>query len=411
MIVNDLPGSGNDMSVTLGYNPAGQIRQYGRDADAYAWTGSKPVSRDYAANGLNQYVGTSTGGEFAYDANGNLISTRNAPWSTDYVYDVENRLVSASGTHNAFLVYDPLGRLSWFSGPNTGMTQLLYDGDALVAEYDGAGTLTKRYVHGPGTDDPVAVYEGPALGLAARKYMLPDERGSIAALVNANGTPAAINSYDEYGIPGTNNQGRFQYTGQAWIAELGLYHYKARFYSPFLGRFLQTDPIGYQGGVNLYASVKNDPINLNDPTGNNPAAICLVPGPSTLCGALAAKTVEVIAVIGCALFCDNVIDSVANRHESNEDEDSDRSVEDKRRGSAPSDAPRGTRAIDSSGIDRQGVHDIKDGIGAGPKDYVGITPQGNIVTTDPKTGHAVDQGHISDHDVEIGRQTDKKRRE
>jgi RHS repeat-associated protein len=266
---NDLAGTAADMTVTLGYNPAGQIRQYDRDNNAYAWTGTKSVNRDYAANGQNQYT-TAGDATFAYDKNGNLISTRNAPWSTDYVYDVENRLVSASGTHSAFLVYDPLGRLAWFSGPSTGMTQFLYDGDDLVAEYNGAGTLTRRYVHGPDTDDPVAAYEGAALGTAGRRYMLPDERGSIAVLVDANGTPVSINSYDEYGIPGADNQGRFQYTGQAWIGELGLYYYKSRLYSPFLGRFLQVDTIGYDGGINLYAYVDNDPVNEEDPTGECP---------------------------------------------------------------------------------------------------------------------------------------------
>ncbi|HAS40555.1 MAG TPA: hypothetical protein DCS93_08750 [Microscillaceae bacterium] len=240
-----------------------------------------------------------------YDLNGNITAKQTASGLTNFAYESgSNRLAQASiegNTVNSFqynengsvtsttalgitdIGYDSLTNLATsitkqegtqidyaYNGLNQRTLKVVDDNQALIYAY-GFNRLpllevqqdTTQYIYGVG--GLVSM-----LKEAVSYYMVKDQQGSIRAITDEQGQVKTMLDYTAFGEVLANAYGdlslaRYRFTGQEWDEETGLYNFQARLYDAQLGRFYSIDPVLQYTSPYLYCG--NDPINLNDPSG------------------------------------------------------------------------------------------------------------------------------------------------
>jgi RHS repeat-associated protein len=218
-----------------------------------------PQGRADATYDAANRITVRAGAMFSYDPNGNLTSDglHTFQWSA------RNLLSSISGNVSAVFQYDALGRRRARSAGGT-TTQFMYDGQNIVQEQTANGVPVANMLTGLGIDETFQRADG------AINALLRDALGSTVGLADASGALQTEYAYEPFGratASGAPSANATQFTGRENDGT-GLLFYRARYYSPELGRFLSEDPLGLAGGdANLYAYVGNAPTRSTDPWG------------------------------------------------------------------------------------------------------------------------------------------------
>jgi|GEM_PF-1438487 len=286
-----LDGLGNWKNTT--FNPTGQVV-----------TVTDSRNHNYV-NQITQVTETPPGAvtAFHYDgqpgaSNGNLENDG----TLIYAYDALNRPVQISrvsdGLVIATYVYDAMNRRARKTVTNGGLTgnipngttDYIWLGSQVLEERNSSNAPIRQYVWGTYIDECIQLTTlavlGPQSLPAGAYYLLQDLLYRAVALTNASGAIVEAYDTDAYGntliftspgadgvwftdddVQSTYGANEIIYCGYHYDPESELYYVRNRTYSPPLGRWLQRDPIGYSGGVNLYGYVHGRAVVATDPSG------------------------------------------------------------------------------------------------------------------------------------------------
>ncbi|KAF1026635.1 MAG: putative deoxyribonuclease RhsC [Acinetobacter bereziniae] len=277
-------GLDSNKTTSYAYDALGRLSLASSNEYKESWqhdTNYNRTSRAGNTNAVTNYVlgqgnrlSSTTGAEaksFTYDALGNLTRKMGYGGNVDYTYDAFNLLKTVkTGSTTTTYDYDVFKLRSRKSG-NGGTVNYVYAPDGrILAEsplsISQNGSLAKIYIWLG--DQPIGVMSNNQL-----YYIHNDHLGRAEAITGANQAivwKAQTSSYDSAVVQSSIGDFNLGFPGQYYDAESALWYNWNRYYDASMGRYTQSDPIGLAGGLNTYAYVENNPVNLVDQIGLAP---------------------------------------------------------------------------------------------------------------------------------------------
>jgi RHS repeat-associated protein len=271
-----------------------ELQKNGLTVESYSYDaignriGSAQQLGKWQYNKFNQLIKWGEGASqttLTYTPNGQLATEVSADKKLSYHYNAAERLISVNDetTELATYQYDPFGRRI-SKTINGDITYFIYTNEGLIAELDHRGQMTVAYGWVPDTEwgtSPLwqasLTAANQTLQTASYHYLITDHLGTPQLAINNQGQQTWKMHSDAFGNAALdpNNQItlNLRFPGQYYDQETGLSYNYFRDYNPKIGRYIQSDPIGLNGGINTFSYASGNPLLYQDPLGKNPVTL------------------------------------------------------------------------------------------------------------------------------------------